>query len=120
MSKGVSDDQVEGVLLNSQTRAVTVSFALLAVMGLFIAVSDLHDFARIIEGCRCLRGGDGARGADGKVFDQVEPARCRRARARPDAAAGLFADRRVRASRGRRVGGSTARWSVGASDALSA
>jgi len=29
MSKGVSDDQVEGVLLNSQTRA---SFALLAVM----------------------------------------------------------------------------------------
>lgn len=36
MSKGVSDDQVEGVLLNSQTRAVTVSFALLAVMGWFV------------------------------------------------------------------------------------
>lgn len=46
----VSDDQAEGVLLSSQTRGVTIFFVVFALLGLVLAVFNVHRGGRVIVG----------------------------------------------------------------------
>lgn len=48
--KAVSDDHAEGVLLNSQTRGATIFFAVFALLGLVVAVFNIHNGGRVVTG----------------------------------------------------------------------
>jgi hypothetical protein len=46
----VSDDQAEGVILNSQTRGVTTFFAVFSLLGVVDVALNVHRVDRVIEG----------------------------------------------------------------------